>query len=115
VSDIVLHEMTHIALFQDGADPAHKSEAWYAEVRRQLALVFPGREFGEIRRGAGKKSVREPNPAWTGPGCGVPKTVVRKAFADDGCLSHKHVAHWPHSFRGLAWYAGDPGIGCPSY
>jgi hypothetical protein len=113
VSDIILHEMIHAALFADGVDWHHKSEAWYAEVRR-LTLAHLGINMDDvIKRGSDRKSVREPNPAWTGPGCGVPRTLVRKV-RDPGAIPHGDIATWPHSFRPTS-YAGDPPIPCPSY
>jgi len=111
ISDIVLHEMVHTALFSDGGDWEHKSEAWYAEIRHLSPAVL-GYSL-DIRRGADRKSIRAPNPAYA-PGNDQPKTLVRKVRNDDA-IRHGDVARWPHSFRPPGYYQDDEPIPCPSY
>jgi hypothetical protein len=114
VSHIILHEMVHVALRFAGLDPDHKGEPWYSEVRQLSLALFKTDLSQVIVRGADRKSVRVPNPDWTGPGCGVPRTVVRKQRVADS-FTHGDIARWPHSFAEPSVYEGEPPIPCPSY
>ncbi len=111
VADILAHEMAHAWLFITGQETGHKSEAWYAAVR-ELSPVILGREL-DVRRGADRRSVRVPNPAWH-EGSDEPKTLVRKTWVQDA-VQHNDIARWPHSFRPAGYYDGDEPIRCPSY
>lgn len=111
VDDILIHEMLHVQLALDGHRTKHDGDDWYASLRRLSPAVL-GRALN-VRRGAGRRSVRVPNPAWT-PGGGVPKTLVRKEQVK-GSVPHGDVARWPHAFRPRGYGAGDSPIECPSY
>ena len=52
----MVHEMTYVWLFVTNQDTDHKSESWYAAVRRLSPAVL-GHEL-EARRGEQRKSVR---------------------------------------------------------
>lgn len=110
VDDVMIHEMLHAWLFVTGRDHEHKSRAWYEAVRR-LSPAILGREL-DVQRGADRKSIRVPNPAYT-PGNGQPKTLVRKIRADDA-IRHGDVAGWPGAFRPADYDWGQP-IRCPTY
>jgi len=110
VDDLLVHEMLHAWLFVTGRDTGHNSDDWYEGIRsRSLAVL--GREV-DARRGAARRSVRVPNPAYK-PGGDEPKTIVRKEAVDDA-VQHGEVARWPHSFRPDGYDWGEP-IECPSY
>jgi hypothetical protein len=110
VDDVMVHEMLHVWLRLTGQDVTHDSHAWYAAVRRLSPAVL-GHELA-VRRGADRRSVRIPNPAYE-PGNGEPKTLVRKKRVP-GAIEHGRVATWPGSFRPADWDPGPP-IRCPSY
>jgi hypothetical protein len=93
VDDLLLHEMLHVALILAGQHRKHAGDAWYSEVRR-LSPVVLGQEL-DVRPGAGRRSVRVPNPD-LGPG--KPATVVRKMRNDDA-VPHRDVASGPQTFR----------------
>lgn len=110
VDDTLVHELLHVSLVLAGRQQQHDTEDWYRAVRRLSPAVL-GREL-EVRRGAGRRSVRVPNPKWE-PGAGVPKTVVRKR-AVEGAVQHADVARWPQAFRPEDYDWGEK-IPCPSY
>jgi hypothetical protein len=109
VDDDLTHEMLHVWLLITGRQVSHDSEDWYEAVRR-LSLAVLGHEL-DARRGAGRKSVRIPNPAYR-PGAGIPKTLVRKQRVT-APVTHADVATWPRSFRPANYDWGQP-IACPS-
>lgn len=110
VADIITHEMLHASLHMTGQATDHGAEPWYREIRR-LSPVILGHEL-DARRGADRKSVRVPNPAWH-EGGDEPKTLVRKVRVQDA-VQHGDVARWPQSFRPDDYDWGTP-IRCPSY
>lgn len=110
VDDLLTHEMLHAWLFVTGREVHHDSADWYESVRRLSPAVL-GREV-DARRGAARRSVREPNPDYR-PGGAAPKTRVRKQAVED-VVQHLDVAHWPWSFRPDDYDWGEP-ISCPSY
>ncbi len=112
VDDTLLHEMLHAWLHETGQDTGHDSQAWYVAVRR-LSPVVLGHEL-DARRGAGRRSVRVPNPNADGYH-GQPATVVRKVAVSDA-VQHADVARWPSPFRPTD-HDHDYGtpIACPSY
>ena len=99
----MVHEMLHGWLGVTSQQVAHKSEAWYAGVRR-LSLAVLGHEL-DVRYGAHRKSVRVKLDDGT--------SVVRKIPNPDA-VSHASVARWPHPFRPEDYDYGEP-IDCPSY
>jgi hypothetical protein len=110
VDDTLTHEMLHAWLVVTGRDTQHDSADWYEAVRRLSPAVL-GREL-DARRGAGRKSVRVPNPAYVA-GNGQPKSIVRKR--DTGhAIAHGDVARWPQAFRpdDHDWGTAIP---CPTY
>jgi SprT-like family len=110
VDDVLAHEMLHAWLFVTGRKTSHDSADWYQGIRsRSLAVL--GREI-DVRRGADRRSVRVPNPAYEAGG-DEPKTLVRKEAVRD-VVQHAEVAGWPHSFRPDDYDWGEP-IDCPSY
>lgn len=111
VDDVLTHEMLHVWLAIAGLEPGHGGAAWYQHVRRLSPAVL-GHQV-DARRGADRKSVRVPNPAWQ-PGSGLPKTVVRKQPVD-GAVQHADVARWPGAFRPDGYYQQAAPIDCPSY
>lgn len=110
VDDLLTHEMLHAWLHLQGADTAHDSPAWYEAVA-ELSPAVLGHDLA-ARRGAGRKSVRVPNPAWK-PGSDEPRTLVRKT-ASPGGVRHADVARWPQAFRPADYDWGMP-VPCPSY
>lgn len=110
VDDLMAHEMLHAWLAVTGRETKHDSSDWYGAVRRLSPAVL-GIEL-DARRGAGRKSVRIPNPAYA-PGADKPKTLVRKQHVDD-VISHADVARWPQAFRPDDYDWGTP-IRCPAY
>lgn len=110
VDDTLTHEMLHVWLFVTGRQVHHDSADWYEAVRRLSPAVI-GRELG-ARRGADRKSVRIPNPAYE-PGSAEPKTLVRKELVT-GAIQHGDVARWPQAFRPEGYDWGRP-IECPPY
>lgn len=110
VDDLMAHEMLHAWLMTQGSDPAHKGRSWYGSIKR-LSPAILGREV-DARRGADRKSVRVPNPAWH-EGSDEPKTIVRKKPIAD-VIQHGDVARWPYSFRPEGYDWGKP-IMCPAY
>ncbi|MPZ64542.1 MAG: hypothetical protein GEU83_03155 [Pseudonocardiaceae bacterium] len=109
VDDTLLHEMLHAWLHETGQDTGHDSEAWYAAVRRLSPAVL-GHEL-DARRGAGRRSVRVPNP--NAGQEGQPATVVRKVAVTE-MVQHSDVARWPSPFRPTDHDFGAP-INCPTY
>lgn len=109
VDDVLVHEMLHAWLVVTGRDMRHDSDDWYEAVRRLSPAVL-GHGL-EVRRGAARKSVRVPNPAYV-PGGTMPKTVVRKERAADA-IAHDLVARWPQAFRPEDYDWGTP-IPCPT-
>ena len=110
VDDLLTHEMLHAWLLVTGQHPKHDRPPWYEAIRRLSPAVL-GLEL-DARRGAARKSVRVPNPAYE-PGGDEPKTLVRKQPVTDA-VQHSDVARWPQAFRP----AGDdwgPPIDCPPY
>ena len=89
---------------------ARQAGAWYEAIQRLSSAVL-GCEL-DARRGAGRKSVRVPNPAYA-PGVDAPKTLVRKQHVDD-VVQHADVARWPQAFRPEGYDWGTP-IPCPAY
>jgi hypothetical protein len=110
VDDIMAHEMIHAWLMVRGEYPSHDGGPWYAAIRR-LSPVILGADL-DVKRGADRKSVRLPNPAYV-EGNGQPKTIVRKVRVP-GAVAHGDVARWPHAFRPADYDLGEP-IPCPSY
>jgi hypothetical protein len=110
VDDVLTHEMLHASLILTGLDPKHDGAPWYEAVRRLSPEVL-GLEL-DVRRGAGRRSVRVPNPAWA-EGNGEPLTLVRKRPVTDA-VPHGDVARWPQSFRPEGYDWGEP-VPCPSY
>ena len=110
VDDLLVHEMLHAWLFVTGREVHHDGADWYEAVRRLSPAVL-GREV-DARRGAARRSVRVPNPAYV-PGGDSPKTVVRKERVMDA-VQHADVAGWPFPFRSADYDWGNP-IECPSY
>lgn len=110
VDDLMAHEMLHAWLAVTGRGTKHDGADWYDAVRRLSPAVL-GREL-DARRGAGRKSVRVPNPAYV-PGGDEPKTLVRKQHAGD-VVRHADVARWPQAFRPPDYDWGTP-IPCPAY
>lgn len=110
VDDVLTHEMLHAWLAVTGRDMHHDSAGWYEAIRRLSPAVL-GHQV-DARRGAVRKSVRIPNPAWT-PGGDAPKTLVRKQNSADA-VQHGDVARWPQAFR-PADYDWGPPIPCPTY
>jgi len=110
VDDLLVHEMLHAWLLITGRQASHDSTDWYEAVRRLSPAVL-GRQV-DARRGAARRSVRVPNPAYQ-PGGTEPKTLVRKS-AVPGAVPHADVARWPASFRPAAYQPGEP-IECPPY
>lgn len=104
VADVVLHEMIHVHLGLQGRRSGHDSADWYSEVRR-LAPKVLGHDV-EIRRGADRRSVREPNPRWT-EGSDLPKTVVRKVVVEVQ-YPHGVVAGFPDAMRPEGYDFGEP-------
>jgi hypothetical protein len=110
VEDTMVHEMLHVWLHLTDQDTDHDSRAWYAALRRLSPAVL-GREL-DVRRGADRRSVRVPNPAYA-PGNGEPKTLVRKIRVQSA-VPHGRVAAWPSPFRPAGYDWGAP-IPCPIY
>jgi SprT-like family len=110
VDDTLIHEMLHAALMLAGLNTSHAGDDWYAAVR-QLSPAVLGQTL-DVRRGADRRSVRVPNPAYT-PGNGKPATIVRKRSVEDA-VSHADVARWPGSFRPKDHDWGAP-MQCPTY
>jgi hypothetical protein len=110
VDDLLTHEMLHAWLFVAGRQVTHGSADWYEAVRCLSPAVL-GRQV-DARRGAARRSVRVPNPAYQ-PGGNEPKTLVRKEAVADA-VQHADVARWPHSFRPAGYQWGEP-IECPPY
>lgn len=110
VEDVVVHEMLHAWLAVTGRATKHDTAAWYGAVRRLSPAVL-GHEV-DIRRGAGRRSERLPNPAYEA-GNGEPKTVVRKVRVA-AAVPHRDVARWPQAFRPAGFDWGEV-IPCPSY
>ena len=110
VDDVLTHEMLHAWLHVTGRPMKHDSADWYEAIRRLSPSVL-GREL-DARRGAARKSVRIPNPAYQ-PGGEEPKTLVRKEAVKDA-VQHGDVALWPQAFRPAGYDWGTP-ITCPSY
>jgi hypothetical protein len=110
VDDLLAHEMLHAWLAITGHAVRHDSPDWYAAIARLSPAVL-GRPV-DARRGAGRRSVRVPNPDWR-PGSATPKTLVRKRPVPDA-VPHADVAAWPQSFRpdGYDWGGA---IDCPPY
>ena len=109
VDDLLTHEMLHAWLAVTGREVRHDSADWYEAVRRLSPAVL-GREV-DARRGAARKSVRVPNPAYD-HGSG-PRTLVRKQTVE-GAVLHGRVARWPQEFRPDDYDWGLP-IDCPAY
>jgi hypothetical protein len=110
VDDLLTHEMLHAWLFVAGQETSHNTDAWYNAVERLSPAVI-GRQL-DLHRGADRKSVRVPNPAWE-KGNGRPKTIVRKVRVESA-VQHEQVARWPQSFRPADYDWGEPMI-CPTY
>lgn len=110
LDDLLTHEMLHAWLATTGRQDHHDSRDWYASVRRLSPAVL-GREV-DARRGAARRSVRVPNPAYT-EGSGLARTVVRKQQVKSA-VQHGDVAKWPQSFRPDGYDWGEP-VECPSY
>ena len=108
VDDTMVHEMLHVWLHQAGHSIEHRSDPWYAAVRRLSPAVL-GHEL-DVRRGADRRSVRVPNPH---AGEGRPATVVRKVRADNA-VPHGDVARWPSAFRPEGYDFGEV-LYCPTY
>ncbi len=104
VSDIMVHEMLHAWLHVTGQNTKHKSEAWYAAVRRLSPAVL-GHEL-DVRRGAQRKSVR----VRLDDG----RSVVRKVKVPEFEGQHAKVSRWPYAFRPAGWDRGAR-LYCPSY
>lgn len=109
VDDVLAHEMLHVSLGLAGLNSKHDGAPWYDAVRRLSPAVL-GWEIG-AHRGADRKSVRIPNPAYE-PGGDEPKTLVRKVPVDTA-VQHADVAGWPGAFRPDGYYCGPP-IPCPT-
>lgn len=103
VDDTMVHEMTHAWLFVTGQNTDHKSEAWYAAIRRLSPAVL-GHEL-DVKRGAQRKSVRVKLDDG--------RSVVRKVTNADA-VPHGDVARWPQAFRPADYHDGAP-LACPSY
>ena len=110
IDDLMAHEMLHVWLHIQDRDPKHKGRPWYESIKR-LSPAILGREV-DARRGADRKSVRVPNPAWC-EGSDEPKTLVQKVH-DHNVVQHRDVAHWPFSFRPDDYDWGKP-LSCPTY
>ena len=110
VDDTLTHEMLHAWLYVTGRKMSHDSDDWYEAIRRLSPAVL-GREL-DARRGAARKSVRIPNPAYQ-PGGDEPKTLVRKEPVKEA-IQHADVAAWPQAFRPEGYDWGRP-IACPAY
>ena len=110
VDDVLVHEMLHVSLVLAGLDSKHDGAPWYDAVRRLSPAVL-GCDL-DARRGAGRKSVRVPNPAYA-PGNGQPKTLVRKQGTGHA-VTHGDVARWPQAFR-PSDYNWGLAIPCPTY
>jgi len=112
VDDIMAHAMLHAWLILTGAADLNESHgrARYAAVRR-LSPVVLGRDL-DVYRGADRRSVRAPNPAYA-PDNDQPKTLVRKV-RDRAAVAHDDIARWPGSLRPVGYDFGEP-IPCPTY
>jgi hypothetical protein len=110
VDDVLIHEMLHASLMVTGRNSDHDSADWYDAVNRLSPAVL-GFALG-ARRGADRKSVRVPNPAYTERGS-EPKTVVRKVRQLEA-VQHDAVARWPQAFRPDDHDWGHY-MRCPSY
>lgn len=115
VDDVMVHEMLHAWLTVTGRRTEHDSDDWYAMIRKLSPTVL-GHDL-DIRRGAQRKSVREPNP---NHGQVRPdgtrdarKTIVRKVPIP-GAVAHADIARWPYPFRPADYDQGRV-IDCPSY
>lgn len=104
VADIMVHEMLHAWLHVTDRDTGHKSEDWYAAVRRLSPAVL-GHEL-DVRRGAERKSVRVKLDDG--------RSVVRKVKVPEYEGLHDRVSRWPGAFRPAGWDRGVR-LDCPSY
>jgi hypothetical protein len=93
-----------------GRSAKHDSADWYEAICRLSPAVL-GCEL-DARRGAARKSIRVPNPAYL-PGGDEPKTLVRKEPVKEA-IQHGAVARWPQAFRSADYDWGRP-IACPAY
>ena len=84
--------------------------AWEMDLDSGVTVRLGRREV-DARRGAARKSVRVPNPAYD-HGSG-PRTLVRKQSVE-GAVLHGRVARWPQEFRPDDYDWGLP-IDCPAY
>ena len=110
VDDVLTHEMLHAWLQVTGRSMKHDSADWYEAIRRLSPAVL-GTELA-ARRGAARKSVRVPNPAYE-PGGDAPKTLVRKEPVPT-VVQHADAARWPQAFRPDDYDWGTQ-IDCPTY
>jgi hypothetical protein len=110
VDDVLTHEMLHVWLHVTSRCVKHDTADWYEAVTRLSPAVL-GWGIGDARRGAARKSVRVPNPAYE-PGGNQPKTLVRKQHVDT-VVQHGDVARWPQAFRPDDYDWGTP-IPCPT-
>jgi hypothetical protein len=104
VADVMVHEMLHAWLHVTGRSIRHKSEDWYAAVRRLSPEVL-GHEL-DVRRGAQRKSVRVKLEDG--------RSVVRKVKVPEFADQHDKVSRWPGAFRPAGWDRGER-LSCPSY
>jgi len=110
IEDTLTHEMLHVWLAAMGRNVHHQGDDWYEAIRRLSPAVL-GQDL-DARRGAGRRSVRVPNPAYE-LGGDKPKTVIRKQIVRDA-VQHGDVSRWPGSFRPDDYDWGEA-IECPSY
>lgn len=108
VSDVLVHEMVHVALFLRGEDPAHNAPPW-CELITALSLEVLGREI----TARPVRTHRVPNPARESDP-DAPKTIVRR-MPEPGALAQRDLARWPHSLRPGGWYGSDRPIHVPTY
>jgi hypothetical protein len=110
VDDVLTHEMLHAWLYVTGREMSHDTDDWYEAIRRLSPEVL-GREL-DARRGAARRSIRVPNPAYQAGG-DEPKTLVRKEPVKEA-VQHGDAARWPQAFRPADYDWGQP-IACPPY
>lgn len=108
VSDVLVHEMIHAALFLRGESPLHNDAPW-SKLITELSPDVLGREI--IARPV--RTHRVPNPERESDPS-APKTIVVRQ-PDPGALAQSELARWPHSVRPASWYHGDEPINVPSY
>jgi hypothetical protein len=103
-TDILLHEMVHLALFADGVEHAdgnshHNTQEWCDQIMR----ITPQLGLDPV-----KAEPVKPRRIRTGDG---ESKAVRKAF--EGHLSRAQIARWPHTLRPAGYYTANGRIHVP--